>query len=195
MKLFALIAGLFLFLPSPVTAMSNAPQSLDGIYDIPHQIIKPALLEEDETCDPPYFMQNGACMETQDVTDELGLYTADDGDMYFAATVYPSDGFSCTIAGKASPDETGWLFSNMDQAAKTESTYDDCKLHLFEKDGEIHLQSEENASCQIYCGAGASLDNISFPISTKTEEPVSENRIKCMGWLEGGENCDQYGTE
>lgn len=86
-----------------------------------------------------------------------------DGTLDFGVSVW-QDGFNCGIAGKAAKTTTGWRLEKFVNDTDANAR---CRLDInVSKDNVLTLRTDPKAACRYACGAGISLDGVSFPLGT-----------------------------
>ncbi len=198
---FLIAISLFSF---PATAMSviqdkvapSAGVDVTGIYITKHESGMIAPLQEGQTCAPPYEeLEGGMCIEPYEAINRLVLHETPYDKLYFGLHLSFFNGHSCSVGGIANKNNKGWLFEEIDSANAPNESFDDCRLDITVDAEHITLNAQDEAPCRMYCGARGSLHDAIFPRTSKTDEELDLNKAKCLGWIEGGENCDQYNEQ
>lgn len=151
------------------------PVSIDGFYQIPLKTGMYAPPDKIEECPPPYRMDeiHEACIEDMDMVNRLAVRKTPDGNLDFATSIWFFNFHNCTAIGTAKASGDGWRY---------ETAEGDCVLDIFVEKDEIVFKTDEKRSCGRYCGAAGSLDDMRFPLSSRTGPPPDD--LDCVGYHE-----------
>lgn len=169
---------LFLAVLGLTSCLPKEDHPLNGYYEFTHPtgVIVPG--GSGTNCSPYWKGMKGLCILDYNAVNQLGLKVLKNGDLKFATRLSFFNGHSCGLRGVAKQTEDGWLYQE-----KT----GECKLNIFLDEDLIVLNSDEDATCQNYCGSNGSFSNSHFPTTLKVKDSISDEALDCIS--EASENC------
>jgi hypothetical protein len=149
-----------------------AAEMLNGLYCQKATIdLSAPINPETGKCPAPTKQVEGlkVCKGTTKNNQTLHLRENADGTLDIGVSVW-QDGFNCGIAGKAAKTATGWRLEKFVNDTDANAR---CRLDItVDKKNTLVLRTDPKAMCLYACGAGISLDGVSFPLGEGRTGPA-----------------------